>query len=412
MCPSMKALILAAGEGTRMRPLTANIPKPLLPVAGKPFLQHIIQTLSGLEIKDISLLIGWKNQRIKEYFGDGSKFGVNISYLYQEERMGTAHAVGCAKSQMDTSFLCINGDIVVTKSYLQGILDIYSKNQGNIMSLAKVDDPRRFGVVTLSQEKVIEIEEKPKVPKSNLINAGIYLFTPDVFSAIDKTQKSARGEYEITDSIKIMMKENDVFGYVLSEPWIEIGMPWDLLRANTQLMTNLDEKIEGEVGKFVEIDGPVQIGSETVVKNGSNIQGPVIIGNNCIIGPNCLIRASTIIGDNCKIGNAVEVKNSIIMDRSNAPHNNYVGDSIISQDCNLGAGTKIANLRLDGRNIRVILRGRPIDTGLSKLGVIMGDEVKTGVNSSIDPGTIMGENSYLGPNALACGSIAPRSRIH
>jgi bifunctional UDP-N-acetylglucosamine pyrophosphorylase/glucosamine-1-phosphate N-acetyltransferase len=408
----MKALILAAGEGTRMRPLTANIPKPLLPVAGKPFLQHIIESLEDLKIKDIYLLIGWKNQRIKEHFGDGKKFGVNISYLYQKERMGTAHAVGIAKTQIESPFLCLNGDIVITKTYLKGILDIYSKHQGNIMSLASVDNPERFGVVTLSEEKVAAIEEKPKVPKGNLINAGIYLFTPDVFSAIEKTKKSARGEYEITDSIKIMMKENDVFGYILSEPWIEIGMPWDLLRANKTLMQGIEEKNEGEIGKFVEIEGTVQIGSGTQVRNGSNIKGPVIIGENCTIGPNCLIRPSTVVGNGCKIGNAVEVKNSIIMDGSNAPHNNYVGDSIIGQRCNLGAGTKVANLRLDGKNIAVVLRGKPQDSGLRKLGVIMGDEVKTGINSSIDPGTIMGENSYLGPNALACGSIAPGSRIH
>ena len=209
-----------------------------------------------------------------------------------------------------------------------------------------------------------------------------------------------------------MMKDKDIFGFVLSEPWIEIGMPWDLLRANKTLMENIMENIQGDIGKFVEIKGPVQIGSNTVVRNGSNIKGPVIIGKNCTIGPNCLIRPSTVVGDNCKIGNAVEVKNSIIMDGSNAPHNNYVGDSIIGQNCNLGAGTKVANLRLDGKNISVVLRGRPQDSGLRKLGVIMGDEVKTGINSSIDPGTIMGENSYLGPNALASGSIAPGSRIH
>jgi bifunctional UDP-N-acetylglucosamine pyrophosphorylase/glucosamine-1-phosphate N-acetyltransferase len=166
------------------------------------------------------------------------------------------------------------------------------------------------------------------------------------------------------------------------------------------------------VQKYVEIEGPVQVGKGSQVRNGSYIQGPVIIGEDCTIGPNCLIRPSTVIGNGCKIGNAVEIKNSIIMKGSNVPHNNYVGDSIIGQNCNLGAGTKVANLRLDGKNIMAILRGKPVDSGLRKLGVIMGDEVKTGINSSIDPGTIMGENSYLGPNALASGSIAPRSRIH
>ena len=408
----MKALILAAGEGTRMRPLTANIPKPLLPVAGKPFLRHIIETLEGLEIRDIHLLIGWKNLKIKEYFGDGGRFNVSISYLYQEERLGTAHAVGIAKSVMDSPFICLNGDIVVAKAYIKGLMDFYKSHEGNIISLARVDKPERFGVVNLEGDRVKEITEKPKLPKSDLINAGIYLFTPDVFKAIEETPKSSRGEYEITESIKILMRGNDIYGYVLDEPWVEIGRPWDLLRANEVLMKDLEVNLEGDLHGNAEVNGPVSIGKGTVVRAGSYITGPVIIGENCTIGPNCVIRPSTVIGDGCKIGNAVEVKNSVIMNSSNVPHNNYVGDSIIGQRCNLGAGTKVANLRLDGKNINMVLGGRPVDTGLRKLGVIMGDEVKTGINSSLDSGTIIGENSYIGPNALARGNIAPRSRIH
>ncbi len=167
----MKALILAAGEGTRMRPLTANIPKPLLPVAGKPFLQHIIETLSALDIKDISLLIGWKMGRIKEHFGDGSKFHVKISYLYQEERMGTAHAVNIAQPDMDSPFLCLNGDIVVTPSYLRGILDIYKKKNGSIMSLASVQDPSRFGVVTLQDDKVGSVPLSARCGRRRLLSS-------------------------------------------------------------------------------------------------------------------------------------------------------------------------------------------------------------------------------------------------
>jgi bifunctional UDP-N-acetylglucosamine pyrophosphorylase/glucosamine-1-phosphate N-acetyltransferase len=407
----MKALILAAGEGTRMRPLTANIPKPLLPVAGKPFLAHIIEILRSLDITEISILIGWKNQKIKEYFQEGEKFNVKINYLYQEERLGTAHAVGCAKSVIDSSFLCLNGDIVLSKSCIQGLLDLFKSNSANIMSLAEVPNPERFGVVELDGEKITEITEKPKMPKSNLINAGSYIFTTDIFKAIEETPKSPRGEFEITDSIKLLMKTNDIYGHVLKGQWVEIGRPWDLLRANHMLMKDITHGNDGEIEKYAEVKGPVQIGKGTVVRNGSYIIGPVIIGDNCNIGPNCMIRPSTVIGNGCKVGNAVEVKNSIIMDDSNAPHNNYVGDSIIGQRCNLGAGTKIANLRLDKKNINVALRGILEDTGLRKLGVIMGDDGQTGINSSIDPGTIIGENSFIGPNALAKGNIAPRSRI-
>lgn len=408
----MKALILAAGEGKRMRPLTANIPKPLLPVAGKPFLQHIIETLESLQVKDICLLIGWKDMRIKEYFGDGKNFNVSITYFHQEERLGTAHAVSVPKSNLDSDFLCLNGDIVVQRSYIKGLLDFYKIHKGDIISLARVERPERFGVVELKEERVVNIIEKPKAPKSNLINAGIYVFTPEVFNAIEETPKSSRGEYEITDTMKILMKDRDVYGYVLDKPWVEIGRPWDLLSANETLMKDIESRNDGEIEKYAKIQGAIQVGEGTVVKNGSYITGPVIIGKDCQIGPNCVIRPSTVIGNRCKIGNASEVKNSMIMDFSNAPHNNYVGDSIIGQRCNLGAGTKVANLRLDERNIRVVLRGKLIDTGRRKLGVIMGDDVKTGINSSVDPGTIIGENSFLGPNALVRGNVAPKSKIY
>jgi len=313
---------------------------------------------------------------------------------------------------LDSDFITLNGDIVVTGSYIKGLLDFYKAHKGSIMSLAQVEFPERFGVVELEDDRVKDIAEKPKIPKSSLINAGIYIFTPEVFSAINKTPLSSRGEYEITDTIKLIAKSSDVFGYILDEPWVEIGRPWDLLYANEKLMADLEGKIEGDVDKNVHMEGAVSVGKGTHVRNGAYIIGPAIIGEDCTIGPNCMIRPHTAIGNNCKVGNAVEVKNSMIMDSSNVPHNSYVGDSIMGERCNLGAGTKVANLRLDEKNIRVVLRGKLVDTGLRKLGVIMGDDVKTGINCSIEPGTIVGENSFIGPNAVASGNIAPHSRIH
>lgn len=408
----MKALILAAGEGTRMRPLTANVPKPLLPVAGKPFLQHIIETLEGFKIRDIHLLIGWKDLKIKEYFGNGEKFNVNINYLHQEERLGTAHAVGVANEIIDEPFICINGDVIVTSDILDKVFSDYKKNNDMMVTGAVVDSPSEFGILEMKNEKLIKIHEKPLHPPTNIANAGIYLFTPEIFNWIKRTQLSSRGEYEITDSINMLIEETAVRCVIAENDWIDVGRPWDLLHANATLMKNIEGKTEGEIEKNAEIQGTVQIGKNSLIKNGSYIVGPAIIGDNCVIGPNCMIRPSTVIGNSCKIGNAVEVKNSMIMDFSNVPHNSYVGDSIIGQRCNLGAGTKVANLRLDERNIRVVLRGKLTDTGLRKLGVIMGDDVKTGINSSIDSGTIIGENSFIGPSSLTSGNIAPNSWIH
>jgi bifunctional UDP-N-acetylglucosamine pyrophosphorylase/glucosamine-1-phosphate N-acetyltransferase len=406
----LKAYILAAGEGTRMRPLTANIPKPLLPVAGKPFIIHTIGALKKAGIKEVTILIGWRGRRVKEYLKDGRGLGVKIKYEEQSKRLGTAHAIGLAKKHMKSKFLCLNGDIIIPPKSLKAIIE-FSHGKGNVVGLTQVEDASSFGVVDLKGNIIQGIEEKPPIPKSNLINAGVYIFQPAVFDAISRTKKSPRGEYEITDTLKILMKKK-VYGYPLPDEWIDVGRPWDLLEANGILMKGMKSNMEGKVDKNVIIEGAVQIGKGTRVRSGTTILGPVVVGEDCCIGPNSFLRGSSYLGDGCKVGASSEIKNSIVMKESHIPHHNYVGDSIIGERCNLGSGTKIANLRLDESSIWVHMRGKKVDTGLRKLGAIIGDDVKTGINASIDSGTIIGEESLIGPGALAGGFISSRSRIH
>lgn len=407
----MKAFILAAGEGTRMRPLTANIPKPLLPVAGKPFIVHMIDGLREAGIKEATILVGWRGRRVKEFLKDGKNLGVRIEYEEQESRLGTAHAVGLAKKHMKGKFICLNGDIILPSKSLRAFIE-FSRGKGNVVGLTRVEDSSSFGVVDLKGDIIEGIEEKPKRPKSDLINAGVYIFQPEIFDVIAKTRKSSRGEYEITDSLKILMKKKKIYGFPIPGDWIDVGRPWDLLRANAILMKEIRSRKEGEIDGNVTFEGKIRIGKGTRVRSGTTIRGPVVIGEDCRIGPNCLIRGSTYIGNRCKVGAASEVKNSIIMNGSHIPHHNYVGDSILGERCNLGSGTKIANLRLDEGNIRVLIKGRRIDTGLRKLGAIVGDDVKTGINASIDSGTIIGEGAFVGPGAYAQGFISANGRIY
>lgn len=411
----MKCLVLAAGEGVRLRPLTANTPKSLLTVAGKPFLEHLLHSLRTTGIRDVTLLVGWREERVREYFSDGKKFGVRLDYLEQEERLGTAHTIGMACGIFDSDFLCLNSDIVLSPKDLRQLLLFQKKNRCTTMSLANVspDDVGRYGVVETEGNKVKSIAEKPKKSQSILVNAGAYVLKPEIFEAIERTEKSPRGEYEITSSLQMLADRGNVRAYLLKEQWIDISYPWDLLAANEVLLKDLRKEVRGNVDRYATIVGQVKVGKGTKIRNGSYIQGPVFIGEDCEIGPNCYIRPSTHIGDNCKIGNAVEVKNSIIMSRTHIPHLNYIGDSVIGEDCNFGAGTKIANLRLDETGITVTtLKGERHSTGRRKFGAIIGDSVKTGINCSIDVGSIIGEESFIGPGAVVQGTVAPRSRIH
>ncbi len=407
----MKAVILAAGEGTRMRPLTANLPKPLLPVAGKPFLRHTLEAVKHAGIHDVTVLIGWQGHRIREGLGRGQDLGLTVDYEEQSERLGTAHAIGQLRHHVDGPFLSVNGDVVVSGDALRDLVAYHAKVGGTVLGVAEVPDPRPFGVVDVDGDRVKGIEEKPQAPKSHLINAGIYIFDPGIFPLIDATPKSPRGEYEITDTIRMLLAKQDVHGFRLPGEWLDVGRPWDLLRANAALLAPLKGAIRGTVDAAVTLVGEVLVEEGARVRSGSHIEGPTIIGPGAEIGPNCYIRPATSVGAKAKVGNACEVKNSILMDGTHVPHQNYVGDSVLGERCNLGAGTKVANLRLDEANVRVMFRGVEVDTGLRKLGVIMGDDVKVGINASIDAGTIIGEGTFIGPGAAVHGNIAPRSRI-
>ncbi|MDD4858724.1 MAG: sugar phosphate nucleotidyltransferase [Dehalococcoidales bacterium] len=399
----MKAVVLAAGEGSRMRPLTYTRPKVMLPIVNKPILEHLLLEASAAGIKDFIFVVGYCDEQVRQYFGDGGKWKVHISYCNQRRQMGTADAVRSLEGLVEGNFLVLNGDIIVHQEDIRRL----ASHQQNTMSVIEVADTRGLGIVEMVEGRLLKIYEKVDNPPSHMANAGLYLFTPEIFRAVHKTPKSPRGEYEITDSLKLLIEAGQVVQCQEIKQWLDLSYPWDLLKANEKLMVGLTPEVHGELEEYVVIKGQVAIGKNTVVRSGSYIEGPVIIGEDCEIGPSCHIRPCTAIGDKCKIGFAVGIKNSIIMRGSKLPHHNYLGDSVVGEDCNFGAGTKVANLRLDKKN--VIVGG--IDSGRRKLGTIVGDRVETGINASINVGCVIGNNTSIGPGALAKGIIAPDSHI-
>jgi bifunctional UDP-N-acetylglucosamine pyrophosphorylase/glucosamine-1-phosphate N-acetyltransferase len=354
-------------------------------------------------IGEFVFIVGYHDEQVRDYFGNGEKWRVTIDYCTQKKQLGTADALKMTEGLVDGNFLVMNGDIIVSQKDIRSL----AKRSDNTLSVVEVEDSHNWGVVELSEGKVVHIYEKVEKPPSHMANAGLYLFTPDIFDAVSQTSKSMRGEYEITDSLQLMIDEGRQIRYQEISYWLDLSYPWDLLPANESLLVEIEVQNLGEVEENVVIKSGVSIGKNTVVRSGSYIVGPVIIGQDCDIGPNCYIRPYTSIGDNCHIGSAAEIKNSIIMKGTKIPHHNYVGDSIIGEECNLGAGTKIANLRLDKKNVTVA----SIDTKRRKLGAIIGDRVETGVNACINVGSMIGNNTHIGPGAIASGVILPDSRI-
>jgi UDP-N-acetylglucosamine diphosphorylase/glucosamine-1-phosphate N-acetyltransferase len=399
----LKAVILAAGEGQRMRPLTTTRPKVMLPIVGKPILEHLLEEVKAAGITEFIFVVGYCDKQVRNYFGDGTKWKVKIIYSEQRKQLGTADAIRDVASIVDGNFVVVNGDVIVNRADIKKLIN----SPNNTMGVFKVDDPTGLGIVELSGQKVVGIYEKSQRPPSLMANAGLYLFTKYVFDAIDKTEKSPRGEYEITDTLKILMGKKTGLRYLELKSWQDFSYPWDLLRANETMMQSLKPKNLGTIEDNVVLKDAVVIGKNTIVKSGAYIEGPVIIGEDCHIGPNCYIRPSTTIGNDCHIGASSEVKNSIIMNGSHVPHLNYVGDSVIGEGCNFGAGTKIANLRLDEANIHV----NGVDTKRHKLGAIIGDNVKTGINASINVATVIGNNTFIGPGVVARGNILPNTKL-
>jgi bifunctional UDP-N-acetylglucosamine pyrophosphorylase/glucosamine-1-phosphate N-acetyltransferase len=375
----------------------------MLPLANKPLLEHIVTSLSGAGIRDFVFVVGYCSEVIRDYFGSGHALGVHIAYALQEEQLGTGHALLMVRDLVEGRFLVANGDAIVGEADFRKILS----HPGEAMVLARVSDTQGLGTVEVEGNCVKRIHEKVDNPPTQLANAGVYLLDSDIFDLLSEARESERGEYEIVDALQSRIDAGHPMEHECIDSWLHMSYCWDLLSANEVLMADMQEERAGVVEEGAVLKEPVSVGKGTVVKAYSYIEGPVIIGEDCRIGPSCYLRPSTCIGNGCHIGASVEVKNSIIMNNTNVPHFNYVGDSVIGEGCNLGAGTKVANLRLDKGNITI----GGIDTGRRKLGVIMGDNVQTGINASLNIGTVIGNNSVVVPGALATGILRPRSRV-
>lgn len=413
----MKGVVLAAGEGRRLDPLTLTRPKQILPVAGHPLLEVILNGLKQAGIREVLLIVSHFKEKIIDLFGEGDALGLELEYAVQPRSLGTANAIGLAKEFVgQENFIATNGDVLTNSRNYSKLIEYHNKRKCKAtIGLAEVSDTSMYSVVKRdTKERITDITEKPRPDEvtGNLANSGIMVLSPDIFDVIQKTPRSRRNEYEITDSIQIMINENDVvYGYVLSDYWIDIGCPWDLLEANKILLKKEELEVEGKIESGAVLVGPVGVKSGATIRSGSYIEGPSLIDEMADIGPNCYIRPNTYIGKECRIGNACEIKNCMILDGTHIAHLSYVGDSIIGENVNFGAGTITANLRLDERSIPVTLKGIRVDSGRRKLGVIMGDGVKTGIGVMIMPGLKIGPNSMIDPNLTVWKDIPPNKHL-
>lgn len=334
----MKGLILSGGKGTRLRPITHTGPKQLVPVANKPVIQYAVEDLEQAGVTEIGVVLGKTGtEEIQEFLGDGSEFGVDITYIFQGEPLGLSHAAGCAQDFIgDDDFIMYLGDNILK----QGVSDLVkSFQEGDFdagIALQHVDHPERFGVANVDEQgTVTSLVEKPDSPPSNLALIGVYVFSPVVFEVIADLEPSWRGELEITDAIQRLLEEGGTIdSHVVHGWWKDTGKPSDILDANRLVLDEREGEIEGEIEADAEVTGHVELGEGSVIKSGAVVRGPVSIDTDVTVESGTYLGPYTSIGRESTVRNA-HIENSVVIGESTVSASEKIVDSLI------GLGTVI-----------------------------------------------------------------------
>ena len=386
----MQAVVLAAGEGQRLWPFTATKPKVMIKVADKPVLEYVIGALANNGIFDIILVVGYKSKRIKDFFGDGSKFGVNIEYAKQKQQLGTAHALKQAEKLIEDKFITLPGDNIIDSKTIKDALEPWT------LVYKKVEESSKYGSVLLSNGKVSSVVEKSETNISNLANTGIYSLDKEVFERIGD-------ETSLIPIINEIAWDKGLRGVESKGTWMDIVYPWDILKVNDLAMDFSGKYVSGKIESGSVIIGDVKIGDRTTIRANSYIKGPVVIGGGCEIGPSSVIMPSTSIGDNVSIGAHSYVQNSVINDNVILSPGCFIENSVIDRGC------VIASRFTSSTGCSEIMIGNELNR--VEAGVFIGENCKIGANVVAEPGTIIGNNSTVSSMKLIRGSLPDGSMV-
>ncbi len=387
-----QVVILAAGEGQRLRPFTVTKPKVMLSIAGKPILQYVVESLAQNGIRDIVLVVGYRREQVFDYMGSGERFGVDITYITQERQLGTAHALAQAKAVTESEFLVLSGDNLIEADTITQFVAV----KPEAMLVKRVDNPARYGVVTIENGMVKDIVEKPEEAKSNVVNTGIYAFTTEIFSFIE-------AQLDIPDVLNNMLAQgHPISAQETDGTWLDVVYPWDILSLNDAVLHQIRANLGGTIETGVSLKGLVSIGKDTVIRSNSYIVGPVVVGNNCDIGPNVCILPATSIGDNVVISSFSNVKNSVIGNDVNIGPGCIIQDSVIDSGCiikgHFTAYSGEADVKVDEHR-------------LVNIGAMLGEGCNLGNNVIAQPGVIVGNHCQVQALKLLSGRLPDKSLV-
>jgi len=395
----MKAVILAAGEGMRLRPLTVSEPKVMIPVANRPVLEYVVDALVKNDVREIVMVVGYRKERIMSHFEDGKKFGARIEYVVQEKQLGNGHALACAKDRLSGEFMVLPGDNIVDR---RAVGDLLRAGTCPSALVVESDNPSKYGVVTIDKGTIKGVVEKPQDMISNIILTGLYCLNDKIFDFIDSC--IASGEYGLSNAVQASLGQHAVAPVFSDGLWIDAVYPWDLLEVNAAALENMQVGTAGKLESPVMISGPVGIGAETVIRSGTTIYGPVLIGEGCEIGPNVTILPSTSIGNSVMIEPYTVVKNSILMS------NCAIGAHSYLSHCVFGYGVK-SQSHLMGSGAEAYVNIGDEFFKVPHMGSLVGEDTSFGTGVVIEPGTVVGAGCKVSSGAKITRNLPNRTLV-
>jgi len=389
-----QAVILAAGEGQRLRPFTVNRPKTMLSLADKPILQYVVEALAKNGIRDIVLVVGYRKEQVFDYMGSGEHFGVDITYVTQDKQLGTAHALAQAQTVVGDEFLVLPGDNLIAADTIARFITM----KPAAVLVKRVDNPVRYGVVTIDRGVVKVIIEKPREAGSNMVNTGIYAFNKQVFDFMESV-------LDIPDVLNNMIAEGYTINTLETDgTWLDVVYPWDILNLNNAALQQIQASSGGTIETGVSITGQVAVGKDTVIKPNSYLAGPVVIGDGCDIGPQVCIMPATSIGNNVVISPFTQIENSVIGDDVNIGPGCIIQDSVIDKGCILkGHFTACSSqneIKING------------ESHLVNVGAMLGEGCHLGNNVVAQPGVTVGNYCQIQPLKLISGILPDKSLVY
>jgi UDP-N-acetylglucosamine diphosphorylase/glucosamine-1-phosphate N-acetyltransferase len=386
----MKAVILAAGKGQHLSPFTDTRPISMVNVAGRPLFDNTIDLLTEAGINDIFVVVGHKREGLTKRIGEYDQGGVNLHYVEQNKNLGIGDAVLKVKDKISPGeyFLLIYGDTITSANIFRKAQQSFHSFKSPVASICLPPSNEMFGNVFLNaQMKITKIIEKPRGNNlGNYVLSGVYVLPESFFGLLEKKGRS------MEKAIQGLMKKEDLRASMWEEDWLDIVYPWEILTANKMLMDSWEKSSiakSAELEGNVTIQGAVHIDEGAVVRAGAVLEGPCSIGKGSYIGNNSLIRSYTSLGNNCSVGYGVELKNCVVQDNTTIGRLSFIGDSVLGENVDMGAGTMTVNRTVDRKPVVIKSGKKSFPTGLEKIGAFIGDNAVIGAGNTIKAGTVI-----------------------